>query len=300
MKIKSYQGVSIQIDDDAGVGYERHEFLRSIANRLLIFILNFLPKSSRFYIKKSHRSAEEVIEHATTHHALEILYQGGKTYKSQNVTQRIAHLLWFGIINNSIAVRNRLKLVKKELRITLQFLLNSRKTEIRVLSIASGSARAIVEVLSSVPFPPKMISVKFLDKDSKAIEYSRQLVNGLESHCDFSWVNDTASKFPAYYTAGEKPDIIEMVGLMDYFDDAQVIKIFGLIYRNLSDGGFFITANILPNHESRFVTNVVGWKMVYRSPQKLINLAITAGFDASKLKVTCEPLRIHMVLIAQK
>ena len=112
------------------------------------------------------------------------------------------------------------------------------------------------------------------------------------------WVVDTASNFPVHMA--ESPDIVEMVGLLDYFRYRKARKIFSLIFENLPEGGKFITANIVDNEERRFITNLVGWKMIYRDPHELAHLALRSGFQREKIMVIREPLNIHTILIAEK
>ena len=292
---KEYRSVKIYTDESTT--YETNILLKILANLLLVPILNHLPKRFQKLIKKSHKSTEEVIEHATTHKAIEILYKKGASHASRNSTQKFMKEFWFHT-NNAKAVRNRLQLVEKILKHTIKFL-TDQQNKISILSIASGSARAVIETLYSPDILNKKISVRFLDKSAEAIKYSKELAGNLSRIYKIEWTTDTASNFPKYYRH-EKPDIIEMVGLMDYFHDPWAIRILSLIYENLPANGTLITANIVPNAEQRFVSDVVGWKMIYRTPEDLIDLALAAGFDKDKIKIIREPLKIHAVLVAKK
>lgn len=301
LQIGEYRGVEIFVDNDHSNGYEFSGFFRKILNFIITSVLNILPKNFQTYIKKSHKSAEEVIEHATTHRALEILYKRGKTNTSDGFFQRVAHLIWFEVLNNSIAIRNRLKLTKKEIKTAIYTIdKHSSSLTINILSIASGSARAVIEVLQSLNSPQKEIGAKFLDKNPGAIEYSRRLAGNLMEKYKLSWITDTAGNFYKHYRNGGNPDIIEMVGLLDYFDETKSITLLSFIHEYLNENGFLITANIIHNREQKFISKVVGWPMVYRSPKNLIDSALAAGFSPQNIKVVCEPLKIHAVLVAKK
>lgn len=296
---KQYKDIKIITDYRPYLGYETNGIFKKFFNLFFIPLLNRLPKDFQKHIKKSHKSAKEVIEHATTHRAMEILYQKDTAHASQNIIQKIMHGVWFNT-NNAKAVRNRLRLVEKELKLTIDYFI-AIKSKVNILSIASGSARAVIEVLASVQLPPdKTIVVKFLDKNPEALEYSKNLAKNLPSKHKLEWITDNASNFPQYYEEQEKPDIIEMVGLMDYFHDSWAIRILSLIRENLSASGTLITANIVANSEQRFISDVVGWKMIYRTPKDLADLALNVGFKSNNVKIICEPLKIHAVLIARK
>ena len=74
------------------------------------------------------------------------------------------------------------------------------------------------------------VFVTFLDKNPYALEYSKNLAKDLPKHFNLHWVEDTASSFPKYLD--NKPDLnlVEMVGLLDYFDDEKVISVFSISF----------------------------------------------------------------------
>lgn len=81
--IKKYKDVPVFVDNDSI--YETNSFGRRLLNFFWIPFLNSLPGNSQFLIKRSHKQAEEVIENATTHAAVEILYHHGHPHKSKRI-----------------------------------------------------------------------------------------------------------------------------------------------------------------------------------------------------------------------
>lgn len=306
-EIKKQNTNIVMVDNDTLQQYEINSIVKRIFNLFLIPILNVLPVSFNRIVKKTNKEAEEVIRTARSHHAIEILYNY-HPYKIKNPIQRFFYYVWFNL-NNPKAVRNRLKLVTREVRNAIKRL-DCSNSNIHILSIASGSARAIVdalfvtETLDHLELVDNNIHVTFLDKNQHACEYSKNLIQKQqwEKRYDFRWINDTASSFPLHFKNNEwkTPDIVEMVGLLDYFNDEQVTKILSLIYTNLINGGILITANIKNNKERRFITNVIGWKMIYRDPIKFLELMVTAGFKKENIRIIYEPLKIHFVVVAKK
>ncbi|MFA5838496.1 MAG: class I SAM-dependent methyltransferase family protein [Candidatus Paceibacterota bacterium] len=291
--------MTIEIYKDKNTKFETNDFLKKIFDFVLIPILNSLPKSFQPGIKKTHKAAGKIIETATSYNALEVLYGHGKMYKSRNLLQVFFRWVWL-TRNNAKAVRNRLVVVENELRKAVNNLIK-KSENINLLSIASGSARAIVESFARVNVPESIdVSISFLDKSENALEYSKRLALSLPNKFFTRWIEDTASNFPKYFHDENKPNIIEMVGLLDYFDNEKVQSIFKIIYDNMQIGGTFITASIVDNSERKFVTNVVGWKMIYREPKIIFELAKKAGFKEENIKIFFEPLKIHFVMIAKK
>jgi len=283
--------------------FEVPNTFRRIFNFLLVPVLNNLPPVTLSVFAKSHRSAKKVIEHKTEHVALEVLYSHGTTFSSRNLLERIALWVWFGL-DNSMAVRNRLKIVKREVQaeLAIQF---EKKEVVYVLSIASGSARAVLEAIANTieKCPGRQLRVTFLDKNPYATQYSKHLAQelGLLPHkeINISWVTATVGNYLAE-NAGEKHfDIVEMVGLLDYFDDHKAINTFRSILSSLKPEGVFICANISDNRERKFVTNFIGWKMIYRDAEKLVSLLIRAGFKKDSIFAFYEPLKIHSVTCAR-
>ncbi|MEK7120725.1 MAG: class I SAM-dependent methyltransferase [Patescibacteria group bacterium] len=282
-------------------GFEVNNIAKSVINFFLIPILNNLPPKSVELIKKSNKGAKEVVENATTHTALELLYNKGFMPEKQSLLTKFFLKIWFNI-NNAKAVRNRLKIVRREFK---KILLEKSKIGdyIHILSIASGSARAILEVLSDKDIVEEidldLISVTFIDKNPKAIEYSKELSKKVSNY-NFNWINDSVGNYFRTYEFKEGFDIVEMVGLLDYFDNEQSIKIFNQISKKIKDGGVLITANINNNPERKFLTRTIGWNMRYRSAEELLLLLTKSGFDSKLIKAYYEPLKIHSIVVAIK
>ena len=298
--MNSYQPTII-VDVDPELSFETNGVLRKIFNFFAIPLLNSLPKNLRGVVKNTHKSAKNIIEKATSHAAIEILYKDGQPELSKSIVERFFYNIWF-TTSNPKAVRNRLKIVERELRKALNHLVSTHlKDDVRILSVASGSARAIVDGIKGESFSPLSLHITLLDKSEEALNYSRSLVGNANFPDNFSfrWVSGTANSFPEFFQS-EKPDIIETVGLMDYFNDEQVLRFFTTVFENLSENGIFITANISDNPERKFVTDLVGWKMIYREPESFIELAKKAGFDTKNIKIYYEPLQIHFVMVVQK
>ena len=293
----------IEIYIDSSIHFDVPGFSRRVFNFFLVPILNNLPHKLLSFVVKSHRSAKEVVANKTQHTALEILYQQGSTFSSRNFFEKMALWIWFGL-DNPRAVRNRLKIVKKEIQKELsnQF---ENKEEVFLLSIASGSARAVLEAIANTveKYPQRTIDVVFLDKNPMATEYSKNLATELNlfPHKDIhiSWVTDTVGTYLTNMSSPNSFDIIEMVGLLDYFADEKALSTFTGVLALLKSQGIFVCANIDTNRERKFVTRFIGWKMIYRSAQELVNLLVKSGFNRQSITVFYEPLRIHSITSAR-
>ena len=287
------------IDNDPQLFLETNSSFKKLVNIFLIPILNNLPKNFKKVIKKTNKAAGEVIDNATNHQALEVLYNKGVALSKKRIMKTIFQSIWFNL-DNSKAVRNRLKFVRRELTNQLK-LISTYDREINIISIATGSSRAIIETINSEQiFHEMKVSITFLDKNEHAITYSKKMSQAINCpNIRFEWINDTVGNF-FKNKQQKKYDIVEIVGLLDYFTDAKVTETFKNIHNILEEGGIVITANINHNREEKFVTNVIDWPMIYRSADELGVLLNAAGFKYNNMNIFYEPLRIHGLIKAKK
>ncbi len=292
-----YQVVMESLEYDTGI--------RALVNKFLIPILNSLPQSLRKIIVKD-KAADKVVEERTSHSALETLYQSGfNVSRPKDFIQSLSRKLWFGT-DNAKAVRNRLKIVTT-------LILNSikkqarHKERINILSIASGSARAVLNAARCALDSDSNLSLNIvlLDKSEKALLYSRKLAEEYQllqdDRVNIAWLQGNATQTVIdLFKQNQKFDIVEMVGLLDYFDNDKSISIFKEINKILNDNSMFVTANIQPNREMRFVTKFVDWKMIYRTPHDMFELLVKSGFNPENISLLNEPFNVHVIVMAEK
>jgi SAM-dependent methyltransferase len=304
IKLKPEEDFVIVIDQNQNsLGYEKRKRLYLLSLPLMWLltiwvafkkkILGINPKINTFWFDGLSPFCRKAKEEAGTWRALELIYNF-KFGQQDGIGGRISDY-WFGMINAQ-AVRNRLKLVKHELTKAIKEIAKKEK-EVRLLSLASGSAQGIIEVVTEL----KEIDIKvvLLDLDPTAIEYSRNLARkyGVEEKITFI----TGNLLNLERVANEiKPHIIEMVGFLDYRPHAKAVRLIRRIYESLMPGGRFITANICPNPEQYFLKWVSDWAMIYRRPEELGGILIEGGFTPENCRIICEPHRVHAVAICRK
>ncbi len=196
---------------------------------------------------------------------------------------------YFGI-RNCRALRNRYRLVAQALRAQA---ITARDVhgEVRVLSVASGSAQAVFEAMDGLD----RVSIHCIDRDASAIEYSRELARHYAlGSVTWQCCNVLAAGKVA---AALAPHIVEIVGLLDYLSDTTAVSLFSRIREAMAPGGRLTTAHVHPNSEREFVTAVADWDpdMLYRTPGELAGLVERAGFAG--VDVRTEPLGIHSVAL---
>jgi len=283
---------------------EGHGLFVKFVRIFTVPILNSLPEDFlKRFMKTSSHDAEVVLDNLGSARALEVMYgRYRRNLFSRGLMQGFADLFWHHFVSQPKGVRNRLKIVEDNLDKEISRILNEKKDkEINIVTIGGGSARGIVEVLNKYSEELKnwKVLVINLDKSLKAIELGKELAKEFKLYNNFKWITDLAQNVKLY-VADNSVDVVEMVGLLDYFRDEKSVETFEKIYDILKEDGLFMVGNIVPNKEQPFISRL-GWpKMYYREPSDLSRLLTGSGFSEKKGEVIFEPLKNHIVAIIKK
>lgn len=286
-------------------GFETASPIGEDARKLLIGYMLSLPNGEGQRLFTQSSNLRLINRYASSHRALEIMYTGPSA-----IEKTPESLLWSRLfmenIHNSMAVRNRLRIVKREFEEAMRSLLGQTDGQINVLSIAAGSSRGIMESLSTLNGEaPERIKLRMIDKSGLALSDGRKLVEtlGIRESADF--VKTDYRAFENYLGNGYRPHFVEIAGLTDYLDryedKGETVSLLATVGENLVDGGYILYTNIDHNDEEVFTHEIVGWPdMEYRSADKLRNYALQAGFEAGKIKMIREPLGIYNLALVTK
>lgn len=202
---------------------------------------------------------------------------------------------WIGKFENRQAVTNRLKISIKTLAEAIESF--AAEKEVRLLSIASGSAQAVVEAMKR--HTQLNIKAVLIDADISAINEAKQLIQKAGFNDQFSFVHNTTNALEKV-AADFKPHIIEMVGFLDYRPRSQAIALIDRIRQQLPEGGCFITCNIRKNREKIFLDWILLWTMIYRSEEEFADLLVHGGFETKNINLVYEPFKIHGIAVCRR
>lgn len=251
------------------------------------------PKINTFFFDGVGKSSRKVKEYASSWKALDIVYNHPFPYE-KTFTNIVDEFYWNGL--NCQGLRNRRKLIKDELRNAILSKAKSN-SKIKVISLACGSAEVLIELIAELKESKIKINALLVDIDEKALQ--RAISIAKEFDCLESIKTEKNSVYEIKNISKKfNPDIIEMMGFLDYLNQEKAIGVAKLINESLEKDDYFITCNICDNPEKDFLTHVIDWPMIYREPQKLLELGTKGGFK--KNKVIYEPLKIHGILISKK
>ncbi|MDO8601465.1 MAG: class I SAM-dependent methyltransferase family protein [bacterium] len=283
------------VDSNKNINYETNSWLNILRIPLLL-ILNALPKklAQKIFLAFSASDGDPttVFYGATTYKALETLY----TFRDRRDRGETTFFdfFWENFLNNARAIRNRLQLVKQELHRAIADVRQGNEP-VRILSLGGGSARPVLEAVRD----EEAVKVRLVDISRDAIDYSKALAASFNLNGQIEWRRGFAQSIGKHCKDFD-PNIVEMVGLLDYLTREQAIDLLAKIHNKLLPGGWLITCNIRPNIESPFVAKGINWPMIYRKPDELGDILVKAGFSIDKIRIVYEPLKIHGLAIAQK
>jgi SAM-dependent methyltransferase len=249
------------------------------------------PNTNTLFFDGLGKECRKVKEYAASWRAMEIIYNHNFPKKLNSLGGILDEFYWHGL--NCQALRNRYKLVKDELR---KAILKINKEEIKILSLACGSGQVIIEVLAEFKNKGRIIKALLIDIDEDGLTAAKEWAKqyGVLDQIETLKTNLSNNNLPIDFN----PDIIEMLGFLDYVNKEEAINFLSTINKILDKNGMLITCNINPNVEQYFIKWVINWPMVYRRPKDLIDLGIKSDFN--NCRIVYEPLKIHGLLIAQK
>ncbi len=292
---------------DKGPNYEKRKFVYYLALPIMDFLAiwvlikkviarkaGYKIHTNTFWFDGLCKESRMVKEDATTFKALDFLYN--YEFGIRRGIKGCFSDFWGAMINVQ-ALRNRLKIVKRELTEAVKEM--RRLDEVRIVSIAAGSAQAVLEVMEKAVQDGINMKGLILDLDPRAIEYSKKLAEQKKLTDRIIFINKGANSIQKV-CYDFRPHIIEMVGFMDYRPYKRAIRLVQQIYSLLEPNGIFITCNIRHNREAFFLKHVVNWTMIYRKPEMLIDIISKGGFSPEATRIIYEPHNIHGVAITQK
>lgn len=279
--------IEVDIDDS----YELMSRLSKLINAIWITCATLLPYKFSHQLLVQSKKAETIKTYSTQYRALEEMY----TYRRGRINGWVSFFdfIWLNQ-RNPRALRNRLKLFEKILRNEIKN--RHFKGEIRILSLGSGSARGVIETIAYNE--KKSVRALLIDKDINAIEYSKELAKDFKVQDSIQYSLQSIQN--SFATIRDfKPDIVEMVGILDYLNDERVIHILNELFSILDQSSTVIIANINRNLEESFISRTVKWRMIHRTPTDLYNLISKTKYE-NNFKIIYEPLMVHGVAILRK
>ena len=185
------------------------------------------------------------------------------------------------------AVRNRRGLLAEEIS---AIIMQRDGAPAAVTSLACGPAAEVFDVLASLEDPGR-VRFTLLDIDLQALAFvaDRRDRLKLRKSVDLVAENLIHLSLGRSQTRIENQDLVYSIGLIDYFDDALVVRLMDLVHDMLRPGGRVILGNFHPRNPAReFSNHVLEWRLIHRTEEDMNRL-----YPASRFGRPCTALRFE-------
>lgn len=279
--------------------FEKQDILSFFLDIFVMPILNspFFSSITKKIISLS-SDVNETKRHAAHYVSMEIMYSfDHKLHWEKGIVNSISNFI-SQHFKNPRALRNRLRLVKKTLETNITAL---DENKITIFSLGAGSARSLFETLNmlSAIERKKIFNVFFVDKDADALSFAKRQAKLFPFRGDIQYLHDDINNIQTF-SKNTEPNIIEMVGLLEYMDDESVVSTLNTIFRALPQEGVLITSHINYNSEMRFVESIIEWPLIYRNRVEIEKIIRKSLFKKNKSTLEYEPLNVHAIITLRK
>jgi SAM-dependent methyltransferase len=175
----------------------------------------------------------------------------------------------------------------------------------RWVSLASGAAVPVLDAMAGVEGLTQRPHLTLVDIDPVALALAERMVleHGL-GRSDVSLlqrdlVRDLLVRSTLLTEVGEgTADLVEALGIFEYFRDAASVRLLRESFRLLRPGGSLVVANMLSDRrELHFNQRAIGWPLlVPRSVEQLVDLVRRAGLPLDRTTISIPQDGVYAVV----
>ncbi len=162
-----------------------------------------------------------------------------------------------------------------------QLVYNKGKDRVSLLSVASGPAFEITDLIQKNPTLANKMDITFLDQEIDALKYAQHMTyeSKIKHECTIktTFKHSTVGNFVKENRKTDtytKFDIIYAFGLFDYLDDNTAQKLITHLSHFLNPDGTIILSNYSSENQFHgyYLSMVLEWYMIYRNKEQLAGL----------------------------
>jgi SAM-dependent methyltransferase len=171
-----------------------------------------------------------------------------------------------------------------------EYVSDKQGQELRWLSLAGGTAAPSMLMVEAVRFDKAKLYYANIDLDSSAVEIARSLtaLEGLQPSHTNLLVGDIFNRQLIEKATDKQPvDIIDMMGIFEYFEDKKSIELLQLALGFLKPGGIIIAGNMRHDHpQLNLHKRGIGWPdVIPRSTEQIIEICSQAKIQKTELDI---------------
>jgi len=294
----------MKIKTDKSKEYESNRFIYYFTIPVMFLVAKWVkrkkeknpqPETNSFFfdgLSKKCRKIKEAVTARDTVTAMDLVDNHHFSTENGVIDGIITHF-WFGLMKNARALRNRKKLNKKIFKKNLTEKLKnlSKEETVDILIVGPGTGQVLIDSLKEDDFlNDERVNIVLLDKYKIALdEVQRRISEHDNLRVSFEFLNEDVFNINPQ-TFSNKFDIIEMVGVFEYFpENRQVVEQLNALHELLKDGGCFITTNVTKDLEKYVLYYVINWPSKFRSTDEMAEILQETPFE--HCEATFEPLK---------
>ncbi len=278
--------------DVAKIPFEKIGLASQLVKKLFVNpLINYVfpAKLMKYFLNQSQSPLlKECLVRPGSWMSMELSYEVGKESKDW---MDFLVMRWGAM---PMALRNRKKLVSAVLADLIRQY--ATKGHVKVLGIGAGPSR---NLLSAVILAREQdVSATCIDLDAEAFTFGRQIwkESGIPEDAIVFLEGDAADLTRKIHIV---PQIVKLVGILEYLDDDSLARLLAVSYQCLADGGSIVTHSIVPGHGvDPFMRRVFGLHLKYRTTEQLIARLSQAGF--AEFQTFSEPIGVYTIIQAKK
>ena len=191
------------------------------------------------------------------------------------------------------AARSRKRLITDKIKT----LVEQSPSEIKVTSLACGSAKEIFQVYEELTDPQKL-KCNLVDSDIQALSYiDEQVGRNTKIKKQIRVINADLIKLVLGKNRMvlEPQDYIYSVGLIDYFDDKLVVSMMNFMHSLLKIKGHVTLGNFHTSSPGKYLMDeIFEWRLTYRSEQDMDRLFEKSAFSSKATAHSFEQEKINL------
>jgi precorrin-6B methylase 2 len=196
------------------------------------------------------------------------------------------------------AARNRRKVVIQLLKKLVHGIpARNEQDPVVILNLGSGTGTHVRSVLADLAGHGPAVRGILLDRNAEGLAEARQLAAEAGMTESIQCLQGDAREFERL-CPGVKPDIIEIIGLIEYLSDQELAVMFQHAAALLCPGGAILVNAMRDTHGgARLFERVFKLRMTMRDAATMSRALSVAGFRVTE--TVTEPVQIHTLIVAR-